>query len=76
MKIDLRKVFVENITYFWKNESIFGKERPCINAYANAYSSSACVCLMHAYGYAGTYAQARIPKTRKERFSTLKLGLE
>ena len=30
----------------------------------------------HAYGYAGTYAQARIPKTRKERFSTLKLGLE
>ena len=28
MKIDLRKVFVENITYFWKNKSIFGKERP------------------------------------------------
>ena len=25
MKIDLRKVFVENITYFWKNETILGK---------------------------------------------------
>ena len=28
MKIDLRKVFMENITYFWKHKSIFGKERP------------------------------------------------
>ena len=28
MKIELRKVFVENITYFWKNKTIFGKERP------------------------------------------------
>ena len=25
MKIDLRKVFVENITYFWKNKTILGK---------------------------------------------------
>ena len=28
MNIELRKVFVENITYFWKNKTIFGKERP------------------------------------------------
>ena len=28
MKIELRKVFVENKTYFWKNKTIFGKERP------------------------------------------------
>ena len=40
MKIDLRKVCVENITFFWKNKTIFGKERPletlntCIHAYA------------------------------------------
>ena len=27
MKIDLRKLFVENITYFWKNKIIFGKEK-------------------------------------------------
>ena len=27
MKIDLKKVFMESITYFWKNKTIFGKER-------------------------------------------------
>ena len=40
MKIDLRKVFVENITYFWKNNTIFGKERlletlECVHAYTH-----------------------------------------
>jgi len=25
MKIDLKKVFVENITYFWKNKTILGR---------------------------------------------------
>ena len=28
MKIDLGKVFLENITYYWKNKIIFEKERP------------------------------------------------
>ena len=26
MKIDLKKEFVENIIYFWKNKTIFGKK--------------------------------------------------
>ena len=28
IKIDLWKVFMENVTYFWKHKTIFGKERP------------------------------------------------
>ena len=28
MKIDLKKVFIESITYFWIKYTIFGKKRP------------------------------------------------
>ena len=38
LKIDLRKVFMKNIAYYWKNKTIFGKETSletlkCAHAY-------------------------------------------
>ena len=41
-KIDLRKVFVENITYFWKNKTIFGKDRPRETLSVRTHT---CVCV-------------------------------
>ena len=70
MKIDLKKVFVENITYFWKNKNIFGKERPQETLSVHTHT---CVCIctlkpyicmliawahMHGHVYA-----TRVPKT-------------
>ena len=54
MKIDLRKVFVENITYFWKNNTIFGKERlletlECVHAYTHTHTHTHAMHT-HAYG--------------------------
>ena len=52
MKINLKKVFMENITNFGKKK---GHENPraCvhIHAYAHTCSSSACAYFMHAYAY-------------------------
>ena len=58
MKIDLRKVFVENITCFWKNKIIFGRERlrgtlKCAHAYmcmrTQTHSMPTHVYGMHTY---------------------------
>ena len=42
MKIELRKVFVENITYFWKNKTIFGKEKPWETLSVHMHT---CICV-------------------------------
>ena len=55
MKIDLRNVFVENITYFWKNKTIFGKEMlqeilECAYAYRiSVRTLKPCVCIAYCF---------------------------
>ena len=49
MKIDLRKVLMENIIYFWKNKTIFEKERPletlkCAHAYTHMCMHTQVMC--------------------------------
>ena len=76
MKIDLRKVFVENITYFYKNKTIFGKERPwkpwilqthtCVYVHTLklcACMLTACARIHHAHAYMGMHMYARVLKT-------------
>ena len=83
MKIDLREVFVENITYFWKKKTIFGKERiwetlgvrththVCVHIVKPCvHMLTTCVC-MHGYAY-----EARVIETIKGNVFYIKIGLE
>ena len=78
MKIDLRNVFVENITYFWRKYTIFGKERSRKTlggayAYMRMCMHTRALCT---YAYTCMRTHARIPKTMKDKFSTFKLDLK
>ena len=53
VKIDLRKVFLENITYFWNNKTIFGKKKKkrmaagnpnCVHAYTHMRTHAYYLC--------------------------------
>ena len=65
VKIDLRKVFLENITYFWKNKTIFGKKKEwpqetlivCMHTHICVRMLTTCARM-----YRHTYV-ARVPKT-------------
>ena len=65
MKIDLRKLFVENITYFWKNKIIFGKEKlqetlDWVYAYTRMRTHTHAM-RKHAYGMHEHVYEARFP---------------
>ena len=83
MKIDLRKVFMENITYFSKNKTIFIKERPretlsvcthkhvCVRVVKPCvHMLTICAC-MHGHAYA-----TKVIETMKGKVFYIKLGLE
>ena len=69
MKIKLRKVFMENTTYFGPNKLFLeNKDHEnlracvCIHAYAHPCSSSACACFMPAYVYTCMRVHAKVPE--------------
>ena len=61
VKIDSRKVFMENITYFWKNKIISGKERS-LKTRMHTHTQSMCMLMacapMHEHAY-----EARVLET-------------
>ena len=83
MKIDLRKVFMENITYFSKNKTIFRKERPretlsvCTHTHVCVRIVKPCVHMLtisaciHRHAYA-----TKVIETMKGKVFYIKLGLE
>ena len=74
---------MEKMTYFGSNK-LFLKKKGLENlgasvripAYTHTCLRFMCAYFMHAYAYTCMRAHSRVPKTKKERFSALKLGLQ
>ena len=60
MKIDLRKVFVENITYFWKRKAVGNSK--CAHAYTRMRTHTQAM-FTHAYCMHGHAYTTRVPET-------------
>ena len=76
MKIDLKRVFMENKAYFGSIKLFLEKKdhenpRACICTHAYAYA-----CSISAYAYMCMRTHARVPEIMEDKFSAFKLGLE
>ena len=74
---------MEKMTYFGSNKLFLKKKglenlgaSVCIPTYTHTCLRFMCAYFMHAYAYTCMHAHSRVPKTKKERFSALKLGLQ
>ena len=52
-----------------------GNPRACvrIHVYTHACSKPAYICFMHAYAYMGMHMHAKVPKTMKDKFFSIKV---
>ena len=72
MKIDLRKVFIENITYFWKIKATKTLGHTYVYTSMSTHAQdlrthASCMRTKHAYAYTCMRMHARVSETMKGR---------